>query len=54
MEKIKAVKNYFTNYCMENNVNDTDIEKLLDIIYNETIQYFDNYETFYNYFTSEF
>lgn len=54
MEKLKAVKNYFINYCIENNVNSDNIEKLLDVLYNETIRYFENYETFYNYFTSEF
>lgn len=54
MKKIKMVKDYFTSYCMENNVNGDDIERLLDILYAETIEYFGNYETFYNYFTSEF
>lgn len=54
MDELKIVKDYFINYCIENNVNDNDIEQLLDILYSETIQYFDNYEMFYNYFMSEF
>lgn len=54
MKKIKMVKDYFTNYCIENNINSDDMEKLLDILYTETIRYFENYEIFYNYFIKEF
>ena len=53
-DNIKMVKDYFISYCIDNNVDSITLEKLIDILYNETIEYFDNYIEFYNYFTSEF
>ena len=53
MENIVKAREYFEEYLMENNVNvnsDT-FDKLLDIIYNETMEYFGNYEEFYNFYT---
>ena len=52
-KNIAHVKTYFEGYLMENNisVNNDTFDKLLDIIYNETMEYFGNYEDFYNFYT---
>ena len=53
MKNIIEVRNYFEKYLIENNIdiNSDTFDKLLDIVYNETMDYFRNYEEFYNFYT---
>lgn len=54
MEKVLMVRELFEKYLVENDVdvNSEHFETLLDVTYNETMEYFANYEEFYNFYTA--
>lgn len=54
MEKILMVRELFEKYLVENDVdvNSEHFETLLDVTYNETMEYFANYEEFYSFYTA--
>lgn len=54
MEKILMVRELFEEYMTVNNVdvNSEHFDTLLDVTYNETMEYFANYEEFYNFYTA--